>query len=277
MTELSMAPQAYTAGEQFQRERHTLFAREWLLFAASGQIPAVGNFVSHGIGGWPLFAIRGEDDNARGFHNVCRHQNMPVVDQPAGSCELLRCRYHGWSYRIDGAFDAAPERVAPNGPREEFGLKPVELIEQNGFCLVRMQPGAAAAPSWPAPLGRYAGAITTDTDANWKAVIEPQLASADWHFVWPVALIGRPDAGASIVRQIVPRTFLRTRIIDLVFTADGSFADDLATVLRQRAVAAKETAEAYQAKRAAGVPPDTEPQTDEFVRRLAAACPAAPD
>lgn len=276
MPDFTIPPHAYAAGEPFQRERHTLFALEWLLFAASGQMPAAGNFVNHGIGGWPLVAIRGEDGTARAFHNVCRHQNMPVVDQPSGSCEVLRCRYHGWSYRIDGAFLDAPERVAPNGPSAEFGLKPAELIEQNGFCLVRVQPGAAAAPGFAKPPGRYAGAVTTDIDANWKAAIEPHLASPDWHFVWPLALVGDAEAGVLVVRQIVPRTFLRSRIVDLVFTADGVLGDDLAAGLRQRAAAAKDAAEACQRQRAAGTPPDPDPRLDEFLGRISAACAPPP-
>src|SRR5438477_1036950 len=124
-----MDPSAYTKGEQFQRERHALFAGEWLPFGASGQIPGAGDFVSHSIGGWPLFAIRGGDGVARGFHNVCRHQSMPVVEQAGGSCEMLRCRYHGWTYAPSGKFLEAPPRVAPVEPAEKLGLNAVELIE----------------------------------------------------------------------------------------------------------------------------------------------------
>lgn len=34
-----MGPAAYSQGEQFQRERRTLFANAWLPFAASAQMP----------------------------------------------------------------------------------------------------------------------------------------------------------------------------------------------------------------------------------------------
>jgi len=124
-----MGPAVYTEGEQFQRERRTLFAHAWLLFAASAQLATAGDFVSHSIGGWPLFAIRGGDGEARGFHNVCRHQSMPVVEKAGGSCEMLRCRYHGWTYAPSAKFLEAPPRVAPAEPAEKLGLNAVELIE----------------------------------------------------------------------------------------------------------------------------------------------------
>ena len=56
---MTLAVDAYTGGEQFQLEKCTLFAREWLLFCAAGQLPEPGAFVTHTIGGWPLFVERG--------------------------------------------------------------------------------------------------------------------------------------------------------------------------------------------------------------------------
>lgn len=272
MADLALPPDAYTAGEWFQRERHAMFAREWLLFAASGQMPATGDFVNHGIGGWPIFVIRGEDGIARAFHNICRHQNMPVVEQAVGRCDVLRCRYHGWSYHIDGQFRDAPERVAPSGAPEAFGLKPVELIEHDGFCFVRLQPGDGALPIFDRPAGRYAGAVTTDIDANWKAVVETLLASAASRLVWPSALIAELKPGVSLVRQVVPRTFLRTRLLDLVFTADGEFGDELAAAQHDCASADSAAAEACQAQRASGGASEPAPAVSHFLSRVAAAC-----
>ena len=54
---------------------------------------------------------------------------MPVVEQAVGSCEMLRCRYHGWTYAPSGKFLEAPLRVAPAEPAEKLGLNAVELIE----------------------------------------------------------------------------------------------------------------------------------------------------
>jgi nitrite reductase/ring-hydroxylating ferredoxin subunit len=266
-----MGSAAYTEGDQFQRERRALFANTWLLFAASGQLPAAGDFVSHSIGGWPLFAVRGEDGMARAFHNVCRHQSMPVIEQPAGHCEVLRCRYHGWAYGLAGEFREAPPRVASAEPPEHLGLNPVGLLERDGFCLVRIQPGREPPPSITEP-GRFAGAVTTDIDTNWKAVVEPLLGAEGRHFVWPLAFIDRSEPGLTLVRQIVPRSFLRTRIVDLLFTADGAASDDLMAGQQQRAAADKTAAERCHAARAGGNAAPLSGATAAFLDRVAAAC-----
>lgn len=264
-------PAAYTEGEQFQRERRRLFAKNWLLFAASAQLSAPGDFVSHSFGGWPLFAIRGEDGAARAFHNVCRHQSMPVVEQPAGHCELLRCRYHGWTYGLTGEFLEAPPRVAPAEPPDRLGLDPAELLERDGFCLVRVQPGGEPPPALAVP-GRFAGAVTTHIDANWKAVVEALLGEENRDFLSPLAFIDQSGPGLGAVRQIVPRSFLRTRIVDLLFAADGASSDDAIAAKQQRAAADKTAAESRQAAHAAGDPPPPSRAVAEFLDRVAAAC-----
>jgi phenylpropionate dioxygenase-like ring-hydroxylating dioxygenase large terminal subunit len=264
-----MGPAAYTEGEQFQRERRTLFAHAWLPFAASAQLAGAGDFVSHSIGGWPLFAIRGDDGVARGFHNVCRHQSMPVVEQTAGSCEVLRCRYHGWSYASTGEFLDAPPRVAPTDLREKLGLNAVELSERDGFCMVRVQPGGTEPPRLQLPERRFATAITTDIDANWKAVVEAILAEEDCQFVWPLAFTAKPESQLGIMHQVVPRSFSRTRIVDLIYGANGP-TEDLAAC-RSRAAAAKAAAESCQRARAGALAPAPSDELAEFLRKVALA------
>ena len=265
MTGAIFPPEAYSAGEQFQREKQMLFARRWLLFAASGQMPAAGDCVAHGIGGWPLFAVRGTDGIARAFHNVCRHQSMPVVDQGPGHFEALRCRYHGWTYGFDGRLAEAPPRHAPDRPVAEVALTPAELAERDGLCFVRVEPAAAAPPEFGFADRQFVAALTTEIDANWKAVVEPLLEIGGWHFAFPLALVGD-----GVIRQIVPRTFSRTRIIDLIFTGDGT-ANEAG---RRERAADKSAAEACQARRAAGEPPPATGSVADFLAAVAASCAA---
>ncbi|HEX3537398.1 MAG TPA: Rieske 2Fe-2S domain-containing protein [Stellaceae bacterium] len=259
--------EAYGDGAQFQRERQTLFAQNWLPFAASGQMPAAGDFVGQGIGGWPLLAVRGGEGIARGFHNVCRHQSMPVVDQGPGHCEALRCRYHGWTYGFDGRLVEAPPRYPPAGSIAEIALEPAELVERDGVCLVRVKPGPEPPPNLGFPDKRFATALTTDVNANWKAVLEALLDGGMGRFAFPLALIGQ-----DVIRQIVPRAFSRTRIIDLIFSGDGRPDPTALATRRETAAADKSAAEACHARRAAGEPsPGSGPAAD-FLAALAAAC-----
>ncbi|MBV8166975.1 MAG: Rieske (2Fe-2S) protein [Alphaproteobacteria bacterium] len=248
---------AYTQGERFQLERRRLFAEAWLPFCASGQLPAPGAFVTHALGGWPLVAVRGPDGVARAFRNTCRHQGMPVVETPAGSCEALRCRYHGWTFDLTGAFVSAPPLVAPSDPEAAIHhLDELTLDEAGGMILVRGRAREPAPAPRLAPGGAFAGAATTDVDANWKTVVEHLLTDPAWRFAWPIAFLGE-----TVVRQIVPRSFSRTRVIDLRF---GDAATD--------AAALKSGAEALQARRAAGDGAAETPAVEAFREQLFAVC-----
>lgn len=252
---MSFGPEAYSEGERFQLEKRRLFADTWLPLCAGGQLAAPGAFVSQSIGGWPLMAVRGSDGVARGFRNVCRHQGMAVLEKPAGTCESLRCRYHGWVYDLTGAFVSAPPLVAPKDPADAIHhLDALALDEAGGMIQVRGRARTAVPAPRFAVDGPFAGATTTEIDANWKAVVECLLTDPAARFVWPLAVVG-----AGVVRQIVPRSFLRTRVIDLSFGAAAP-------------VGLKAAAESLQARRAAGDASAEAPAVEAFWSQLASEC-----
>ncbi len=270
MTDL--APEAYAQSDYFQREKRSLFAREWLCFGAAGQLAAAGDFVNHTLGGWPVFAVRGADGAVRGFRNICRHQGMPVLDKPTGQCSEIRCRFHGWTYDLSGRLIKAPDQYPPPQPMEQIGLDAFELVEGDGLLFGRLEPGTADRPT-PVALGagRYEAAVTTDVDANWKSVVSSLLAEPARLFVWPnVFMFDRGEV--RVARQIVPRTFSRTRLIDLLFTSGAAPA---IAAIESEAQADKKKAEALQAQLAAGAPGPDAPQCREFRRRVEADCAAA--
>jgi len=272
---MDLPAEAYTQGDRFQLEKRRLFAKAWLPFCAAGQIAAPGSFVNHAIGGWPIFAIRGADGVARAFRNLCRHQGMPVVEKPTGQCDVLRCRYHGWTYDQTGALVSAPPLVAPEDPAAPMHhLEGLAAIETEAMVLVCGRGGEAAPPP---TLGLadagFAGAVTTDLDANWKAALEALLGDDGWRLVWPIALVGALGA-AQIVRQVIPRSFSRTRLVDLVFLPAAADAAASLETVRQQAAHAKLAAQAQQAARAAGSAGAAGPAVADFHARLAAACGA---
>ena len=267
MDSAALDARAYSEGEQFQREKRTLFARAWLPFCAAAQVASPGDFVSHSLGGWPLFAIRGKDGVLRAFHNTCRHQQMPVIEKPTGRCDMLRCRYHGWTYDLAGALAVAPPMVAPPDPTS-VRLGSVELAECDPMVLVRIEAGAEAAPALADRGQRMAATTTTDAACNWKTYVEALLAASDWQLTWPIAL-RRTVEGLTVVRQVVPRSFIRTRIVEFVF---GDTVDD---ALRGRIAAAsaadRAAAEALQEQRAGGILASDSAGVRDFRARVAAA------
>ncbi len=254
---------AYTEGDQFQRERRNLFGRNWLAFCATSQLRGAGAFVSHTIGGWPLFVQRGTDDALRAFHNVCRHQGMPVIEKPTGTCEQLRCRYHGWTYDLTGALIAAPPMVAPADMSAQH-LNGVSLTVAGGLLFVAVKPAGPAPEPLAAAAGELASSVSTDAFCNWKTLAEALLLDGSWEFHWP-NVFTRQIGGGQLVRQVVPRSFNRTRFFDLMF---GGMGGDAAGAL---ASADKARAEALQEQRAAGTLDPDNPALAGFRTRVVTA------
>ena len=95
--------------------------------------------------------IRGSDGVVRAFRNACRHRGVQVVDG-SGCKKALTCRYHGWTYGLDGALRGIPdEHGFPGLDKSTHGLKPVATVEQGGMVFVAqdgdtMQPRSTWSP-----------------------------------------------------------------------------------------------------------------------------------
>jgi len=96
-------------------ERAAIFATGWQLVADASRLRASGDHVVVELGGVPLLVVRGEPEpgapegRLRALHNVCRHRGGPLATCDGRAARALVCRYHGWTYALDGTLRGAPE------------------------------------------------------------------------------------------------------------------------------------------------------------------------
>ncbi|MFN0298827.1 MAG: aromatic ring-hydroxylating oxygenase subunit alpha [Burkholderiales bacterium] len=236
-----LSPEDYSKGEPFMLEKTSIFAHTWLPLCAASQLAQHGDYMSATIGGWPLFAIR-DSASIRAFRNICRHQNMMIVEKPAGRCDVLQCRYHGWQYGLDGRFIAAPPLVAPaDAASPNNHLAPLATTEWLGLIFgslldvllptsMAFADLAAASPDAENQGQEFVHAQTTDVACNWKTFVERRLAD-QWTFQWPMlTVLAKP--GAVIVEQVVPRSFVRTRVVSMVLCPESNRAEFTASAAR---------------------------------------------
>ncbi|QQP96253.1 aromatic ring-hydroxylating oxygenase subunit alpha [Lysobacter enzymogenes] len=104
-------------------DRAAIFDRGWQLIAHVCQLRGAGDHVVADFAGLPVIAVRGADaeggesgsGDIRVFHNVCRHRAGPIANCDGLAARSLRCRYHGWTYGLDGVLRSAPEmQTAPD-------------------------------------------------------------------------------------------------------------------------------------------------------------------
>ena len=165
------------------------------VFIPSAAIPNPGDHVERVCFGTPLFAVRGNDGRARVFRNACRHRGMPLVEG-RGCSRALVCRYHGWTYRLDGPLAHVPHANAfPDLNMSARGLVEVTSIEADGLIVIgALEPDAAqsslrgcaeeamAALSdgspWRdklLPAERLVGENSVLLQINWKVLVEQFL------------------------------------------------------------------------------------------------------
>lgn len=261
-----MKAEDYAQGDAFQAEKRTIFSTRWLPVCAEGQIGRAGEFMSATVGGWGVVAVHDGHGAMHVLRNACRHQNMPVVGVPSGHCETFRCRFHGWTYDLAGKFVSAPPPVAPADVQcPEVNLVSFAMARSGGLVLFNIAGTMPPPQLGGAPPG-YGGTTAIDLACNWKVLVEHLLLaqpdrSPDFAWHWPLLTLRRAGA-VVIVEQVMPHTFLRTRLLTHVF---GGPAEDH----RSSSNLIKQACERLQADRIAGAMAfDENPLLADFHRRL---------
>jgi phenylpropionate dioxygenase-like ring-hydroxylating dioxygenase large terminal subunit len=163
------------------------------VFVPSATIPNPGDHVERSAFGVPLFAVRGRDRRARVFRNACRHRGFALVEQ-AGCSNAFVCRYHGWTYRLDGSLAHVPHEDAfPDLDPSTRGLVEVMSREVDGLIIIGpldadgadAQDGAGEAMAWLTdgivwrdkllPAQRLVYVDSTPRAMNWKVLVEQFL------------------------------------------------------------------------------------------------------
>ena len=163
------------------------------VFVPSAAIPNPGDHVERVAFGVPLFAVRGHDRRARVFRNACRHRGFALVEG-AGCSHAFVCRYHGWTYRLDGSLSHVPHADAfPDLNMSTRGLVEVAGREIDGLIVIGpldsvdagLQTWADEALEWLidgspwrdklVPAEQLVFMESTLRDINWKVLVEQFL------------------------------------------------------------------------------------------------------
>ncbi len=155
----TLPSRCYTDPAGLDREKERIFGRTWQLVAQGDELVRIGDFVPATILDEPLVITRGLDGELRAFYNVCRHRAGQVA-LTKGNRKSLQCRYHGWTYGLDGTLRACPEmEETEDFAKEDFGLVPIRVEAWGPFVFANLDPDAP-------PLGEVMGAIPAEVAAT---------------------------------------------------------------------------------------------------------------
>src|SRR3954454_1246233 len=98
----------YTSFAFYRREVERIWRKVWNFLGSADHIPNSGDYFTVTFAGVPLIVVRDEGRIVRAFVNSCRHRGSELLEGD-GSCKLIVCPYHSWTYELDGGLRGAPE------------------------------------------------------------------------------------------------------------------------------------------------------------------------
>lgn len=172
--------ESYLSQERFAAELR-LLRRLPLAFCPSAALGEPGAYLAREAAGVPILAVRGSDGEVRAFRNACRHRGSQLVSG-SGCRHAFTCRYHGWTYALDGRLRHVPhEHGFPGLDKSTRGLAALACNEAQGLVFVArdapaMSEGALGAlPPLLPPGHRVVAENELEVAANWKLLVESFL------------------------------------------------------------------------------------------------------
>lgn len=186
----------YTDPAFLELDRRAVFGRTWQGVGCAAQVDRPGRYFVAEVAGEPLIVVRGKDNVIRAFYNVCRHRGGPLA-LTDGCANALQCKYHGWTYRLDGTLRGVPGMDRTElFDRSDYGLVPVRVecweglifvnLDQNAPPLSEVTAGIAERIA-PTQLGtlRFARRVEYAVACNWKVYVDNYLEGYHVPYVHP--------------------------------------------------------------------------------------------
>ncbi|WP_407155566.1 aromatic ring-hydroxylating oxygenase subunit alpha [Bradyrhizobium sp. STM 3557] len=186
--ETTLDSTVYTCSEQYRAEVEKLFHRLPLCLGHADQLP-IGSMMARTVVGVPMLLTRDDEGSVRVLVNVCRHRGARLLAADGQICRRskLSCRYHGWTYGLDGRLAGVPRAEAfPTLDRASHGLYELQSTVCHGLIWVVL--GREAGPQ--ISVSDYLGGLNDDLaelaivqqrffrqnvvlrKANWKLIVD---------------------------------------------------------------------------------------------------------
>lgn len=181
----------FLSEERLAREREQLFLQTPQVVGIAGEVRDAGSYFTTELMGTPVLVTRDQRGCLHAFVNACAHRGGRVATGH-GQRTNLSCRFHGWTYALDGSLRGRPRDECFSVAPEHCGLRPLPVSDRGGLIVVGLTKTTQAQVD--AHLDdiadeltglRLESARTLDSrryvlDANWKLVASVSYES--YHF-----------------------------------------------------------------------------------------------
>jgi Rieske 2Fe-2S family protein len=135
-------PERWSLQQDFYRDpdiyRHDveqIFLKSWLYAGHQSEIPKIGDWFLLEFDEESVIIVRSAVNEINALLNVCRHRGSRVCVESSGCNKRLTCRYHGWTYDLEGRLRAAAN-MGESFDKNSFGLKKIHVGLLEGMIFV---------------------------------------------------------------------------------------------------------------------------------------------
>jgi phenylpropionate dioxygenase-like ring-hydroxylating dioxygenase large terminal subunit len=168
----------YRSEDRLKAELAQVLRRHPVPFCPSAALPREGSYLARDAALTPILAVRGKDGRVRAFRNACRHRGTQLASG-TGCEKAFVCRYHGWTYGLDGSLRHVPHEYGFLGlDKSTRGLVPVACAERSGLVFVTQDTRVPAdvslddLPPLIEPHWQLVDTSEREVPANWKILAE---------------------------------------------------------------------------------------------------------
>jgi Rieske 2Fe-2S family protein len=185
VTARTLPARYYTDPAWHARELERIHHQMWLYAGRADRIAEPGAYFLVEVGNASVLVVRDEAGTIAAHHNVCRHRGTLLCSEPDGQLPgRIRCRYHAWTYRLDGTLAQAPHMDRVAGFSEaDYPLARVPVAEWAGHLFINLAPS-------PPPFAEHLAGLDArfahwameqmqvvvrrryELRANWKLIIQ---------------------------------------------------------------------------------------------------------
>jgi phenylpropionate dioxygenase-like ring-hydroxylating dioxygenase large terminal subunit len=134
--EMYALPQAfYRDPDIYRRDIEQIFLKSWLYAGHQSEIPKVGDWFLFEFDEESVIIVRSAENEINALLNVCRHRGSRVCVESSGCSKRLTCRYHGWTYDLEGQLRAAAH-MGETFDKSEISLKKIHVGMLDGMIFV---------------------------------------------------------------------------------------------------------------------------------------------
>lgn len=172
--------------ELYALEMKKIFAKTWVFLGRETEIPNKGDFIVRDMGSDSVIVARSSDEQIHVSLNVCPHRGMKIATVDGGNAAAHVCIYHGWTFRPNGDFIAAPmEKECMHGKmrtKAELGLHKARVSIYGGLIFATWNIDGPSFEDFLGDAKWYFDTLWCRTTAGMEVLGPPQrfIIRANW-------------------------------------------------------------------------------------------------